>query len=150
MKLESTLTGVAGEYFVAAELTLRRYIAAISLRNARGVDIIATSTDGDSPLSIQVKSNSSGKPTWLLTSSSEKFFSDTHFYVFVALKELLIRPEFYIVPSKIVADTIYTSHRDWLSGTKRDGSRRKDSNMRKFSDIDGEYLERWDLLEKSA
>jgi hypothetical protein len=46
MKLESTQVGVAGEYFVAAELSLRGYIASITLRNTRGIDIIASTKGG--------------------------------------------------------------------------------------------------------
>ncbi len=38
-KLEPTLVGVAGEYLVAGELSLRGYIASITLRNSRGIDI---------------------------------------------------------------------------------------------------------------
>lgn len=40
--IPAVLTGVAGEYFVAAELSRRGYIASISLRNTRGIDILAT------------------------------------------------------------------------------------------------------------
>ena len=47
MKLESTQVGVAGEYFVAAELSLRGYIASITLRNTRGIDIIASTKSGE-------------------------------------------------------------------------------------------------------
>lgn len=43
--LETTLVGFAGEYFVAAELSLRGYLASITLRNSRGIDIIASSSD---------------------------------------------------------------------------------------------------------
>jgi len=39
-------TGVAGEYFVAAELSRRGHIASISLRNTRGIDILATNQYG--------------------------------------------------------------------------------------------------------
>jgi Holliday junction resolvase-like predicted endonuclease len=60
-KLESTLVGVAGEYLVAGELTLRGFIASITLRNSRGIDIIASNSDGSSSVSIQVKTNSYGK-----------------------------------------------------------------------------------------
>ena len=62
MKLESTQVGVAGEYFVAAELSLRGYLASITLRNTRGIDIIASTSDGAMSVSIQVKANKSGKP----------------------------------------------------------------------------------------
>lgn len=150
MELESTLTGVAGEYFVAAELTLRKYVAAITLRNSRGIDIIASSADGSRSLSIQVKSSSGGAPSWLLGASAERFFSASHYYFFVVLKTLGDRPDFHIVPSKVVADSVSESHRTWLSQPKRDGSARKDSSMRKFSDHDGTYLERWELLDKRA
>jgi hypothetical protein len=41
-RIPPVLTGVAGEYFVAAELSRRGYIASISLRNTRGIDILVT------------------------------------------------------------------------------------------------------------
>lgn len=146
MKLEKSLVGVAGEYLVAAELTLRGYVAAITLRNSRGTDIIASASDGRQSVSIQVKSNSSGKASWMLTKSSETFFSDSHYYVFVAIESLEKKPTFYVVPSKIVADKIKISHREWLANSKKDGSPRKDSSMRIFNDFDNEYRDGWDRL----
>ena len=38
-KVSSILIGVAGEYFVAAELSRRGYVASITLRNTKGIDI---------------------------------------------------------------------------------------------------------------
>lgn len=146
-KLDSTLVGVAGEYLVAGELTLRGYIASITLRNSRGIDIIASSTDGSSSVSIQVKTNSDGGSKWILSKKAETFHSENHFYVFVALQDLGQRPDFYIVPSKVVADYTYTSHSEWLLGSKRDGSARKDSSLRNFRDPDNTYLEAWDLIQ---
>ena len=35
----SILTGVSGEYFAAAELSRRGYVASITLRNTKGIDI---------------------------------------------------------------------------------------------------------------
>lgn len=147
IKLETTLVGVAGEYLVAGELTLRGYLAAITLRNSRGVDIIVSSSDGARSVSIQVKSNSSGRPSWILTKKSESFASDNHFYVFVALKEMGLRPSFYIVPSRIVAKHVRTTHASWLSEPKKDGTPRKDSSMRKFDDPSGKYLEAWHIID---
>lgn len=146
-KLESTLVGVAGEYLVAGELTLRGYIASITLRNSRGIDIIASNSDGSSSVSIQVKTNSFGNKKWMLNKKAETFFSDNHYYVFVALKKLGQRPDFHIVSSKIVADYVYTSHSEWLKGTKKDGSPRKDTSMRNFWDSENKFLEAWDLIQ---
>ena len=108
--LESTLVGVAGEYYVAAELAMRGYIAFITLRNSRGVDIIASNSDASKSVSIQVKTINSSTAKWLLTSKSEGFFSENHFYIFVALNRLGERPDFYVVPSEIVAKYIRRTH----------------------------------------
>jgi len=144
--LESTLVGVAGEYFVAAELSLRGYVASITLRNSRGIDIIASNSDATRAISIQVKTSSGRMPKWLLSEKSERVCADNHFYVFVILRDVGARPDFHIVPSKVVADYVATSHREWLAGTKAGGGARKDSAMRNFCDPDLRYKEAWDLI----
>ncbi len=145
-KLESQLVGVAGEYLVTGELSLRGYIASITLRNSRGIDIIASDSEAKKTISIQVKTNSDGGNKWRLTIKSEEFYSKNHFYVFVAIKGLGTRPAFHIVPSEIVAKDISKGHSDWLKGKKKDGSARKDSNIRGFMDSEYKYLEAWNLL----
>ena len=121
-RLESTLVGVAGEYFVAAELSLRGYLASVTLRNSRGIDIIASNADASRSVSIQVKTSKGRTPSWILSKKSEEFSSDSHFYVFVLLKSLGTRPDFFVAPSIAVAKYIYTTHREWLKGSKRDGN----------------------------
>ena len=146
-KLDSVLVGVAGEYLVAGELTLRGYIASISLRNSRGIDIIASNADGSKAVSIQVKTNSDGKTKWMVSKKAETFHSANHYYVFVALKGLGQRPSFHIVPSKIVGDYVSNDHSEWLMGTKKDGSPRKDSSLRVYRDFEKKYEEAWGLIQ---
>ena len=117
-KLDSTLVGVAGEYLVAGELSRRGYIASITLRNSRGIDIIASNSDGSKSVSIQVKTNSDGGKSWILSKKSEKFYSDSHYYIFVALGKINERPIFHIVPSKKVAEHTLRGHANWLKGKK--------------------------------
>ena len=145
-KLESTLVGVAGEYLVAAELSLRGYIASITLRNSRGIDIIASNSDATKSVSVQVKTNSDGKKSWILNKKAEKYSSPNHFYIFVALGKLNQRASFHIVPSHAVAQYVSTDHANWLKGKKRDGTPRKDNPIRKFNDHENTYLEAWHLL----
>ena len=149
MKLENTQVGVAGEYFVAAELSLRGYLASITLRNTRGIDIIASTNDGKKSVSIQVKTNNNGSATWILNKKSETFHSPNHFYVFVSMRDVTKHPEYYIVPSKDVATFTSESHANWLNGKKKDGSERKDSSMRKFiTDSSSGYKDNWKVLFK--
>ena len=145
-KLETNLVGVAGEYLVTRELSLRRYIASISLRNSRGINMIASTGDATKSINIQVKTNNSDTNNWILSKKSEGFFYENHFYILVSLNNLNERANFYIVPSKVVADYIRITHATWLKGNKHNGGARKDSNMRKFVDKDNKYLEAWNLL----
>lgn len=145
-KLELTQVGIAGEYYVAAELSVRGYVASITLRNSRGIDILASNADATRTVSIQVKTSKGGQPRWILGKKSESFASRGHFYAFVILSPIGQRPEFYIVPSEVVASTVSTDHTTWLKGTKKDGSAHKDSNMRIFRDDVGQFKEAWSLL----
>jgi hypothetical protein len=144
--VNKALVGVAGEYYVAAELSKRGYLASITLRNSENIDIICSNQKGTKSMSIQVKTSSSKVPKWILTKKSEDRYSDKLFYVFVLLKDLGAMPEYYIVPSKEVANYIRNSHKEWLKGTKKNGECRKDSSMRIYEDKEMEYKNRWDLL----
>jgi hypothetical protein len=145
-KIPPVLTGVAGEYFVAAELSRRGYIASISLRNTRGIDILATNQDGSRSITIQCKTNQSTARKWLLNEKSEEFVSKDHFYVFVALGQPADRPRFHVVPSKVVAERTKKGHRTWLETPGRKGQQHRDTPMRNFLDPEDEFLERWELL----
>lgn len=147
LKIGTTQVGVAGEYLAAGELSLRGFVTSITLRNSRGIDIIASNKDGTKSVSIQVKTNSDGKNKWILTEKSEEFYSENHFYIFVAIKGLNKRPDYRIVPSEVVAKQIYVGHRNWLKGIKSNGKPRKDSNIRNFVDEGDKYLEAWHLID---
>jgi len=145
-KIPSVITGVAGEYFVAAELSRRGYIASISLRNTRGIDILATNESGKRSVTIQCKTQQRDQRDWILNQKCEDFVSETHYYVFVKLGNVTERPAFYIVPSKGVSAYAKETHKKWRATPGRDGREHKDNPMRKFSDPDKKYLDRWELL----
>jgi len=147
-KLESVAVGVTGEYYVAGELSHRGYISSITLRNTRGIDIIVSNKEGTKSATIQVKSTQNNmKNSWILTQKSEDFFSENHFYIFVNLDEPGIRPKFFVVPSEVVAQYISTSHKNWLNKPGRNGQQHNDNQMRRFDDLEGQYLESWSLIE---
>ena len=145
-QLPSTLSGVAGEYFVAAELSRRGYIASITLRNTKGIDILASNQEASKSVGIQVKTSQGSRKAWVLTKKAEDNYSDNFFYPFVNLKGEMSRPDYHIVPSKIVADTIREDHALWLKTPGRGGKPHKDNPVRKFFDADGKYLEKWEEL----
>ena len=145
-KLSSVLSGVAGEYSVAAELSKRGFLASITLRNTKGVDILCSNAEATKSVGIQVKTRRGSGRDWILNQKSEDYFSNNLFYVFVNLNNNERAPEFFVVPSKIVAKQAKTRHVDWLKKPRRDGKPHKDNSMRKFSDPEEKYRNRWDLL----
>lgn len=143
MKLSKQLSGIAGEYYVAAELSRRGYLAAITLRNSDGVDILASNESGEKTFSIQVKTTQN-KRKWILGKKVEEDKSANKFYAFVNIpNELNSLPEYYIVRAKDLAKNIYEGHRNWLKEPGKNGRIRRDSSARQF---DPRYFSENELL----
>lgn len=145
-KISGILSGVAGEYFVAAELSRRGFIASVTLKNTRGIDIIASNEAGTKTINIQVKTNQRSRKAWVLSSKGEEFHARNLYYILVNMIGLNELPQFYIVPSKVVAKSIRDGHANWLKTPGRKGQAHNDTNMRLFTDLNDKYLDRWDLL----
>ena len=146
-KLSRGLSGVAGEYMVAGQLSNLGYLATITLRNSKGIDVLCSNELGDKIVSIQVKTNQRSERGWVLDKKAEEMFNDSFFYVFVNLNTNTGNaPDFFVVPSKIVADSLRLSHKQWIDTPNRKGGKHTDTRMRKFKDSDGKYLNNWDTL----
>ncbi len=148
-KLSNVLCGIAGEYFVAGELSRRGYIASLTLRNTRGVDIVVSNEDATRSVGVQVKTSQKTAPLWLLDKKVEKGADEEYaanlFFVFVNLPQSG-QPKYYIVPLREVAEYARRRHETWLQTPGKHGVQHKDASMRKFEDREGKYLNRWDLL----
>ena len=109
----NVLTGSAGEYFVAAELSRRGVVAALTMSGTDAFDILAVNKAGCS-CSIQVKTTQYEKKLrWLLSSKDEN--PKANFYVFVNLNGTEKQPDYYIMPATEVAAAIKEEHETWLA-----------------------------------
>jgi hypothetical protein len=145
-RLSKILTGIAGEYFVAAELSRRGLVASLTLRNTRGIDILASNAEATKSVGIQVKTNQGGKRHWLLSEKAERDTAENLFYVFVNLNERGA-PDYHIVPRSVVAKYVRERHAAWLATPGRGGKPHRENAMRVFRDEANEYRDRWDLLD---
>ena len=146
-KLSTGITGIAGEYFVAGELSLRGFMASVTLRNNESIDIHASKLEeGDKLFAIQVKSTKKQNRKWPLNKKVETISSNSFFYIFVTLKGLNERPDYFIVPSTILSRRIKAQHEKWMKTPGKKGQAHNETDMRQFEDKDGEFLERWDFL----
>jgi len=142
---KSITNGTAAEYYVAAELTRLGYQAAMTIKNAPGIDIVVVNSETDKVSCIQVKSKDKlGKTkSWVLHDKDEKAREGNFYYVFVDLdSENGDVSGFYIVPATIVAQKIIEYHKKFLE----DGG--KDTNIRTFilNKEEEEKYQNWDIL----
>lgn len=140
------LSGVAGEYFVAAELSRMGYMASLTLRNAN-IDIQVSNDDATRYIGIQVKTNHNDRKTWLVGKKAEEYHAENLYYIFVNLKDKHSRPDYYIVPSKIVAKQVKDSFEQYKKTRSKSGKPRdENATMRNFWDKEGKYLEKWEII----
>ena len=135
MTLSKQLSGVSGEYHVAAELSRRGSLAAITLRNSENIDILVSNIQGDKLFSIQAKTTQN-KRKWILSKKIEEEKSENKFYIFVNIpNEIDEKPEFFIIESKKLSVKIKLGHKNWLESLGKNDKIRKDSDVRQFDPI---------------
>jgi hypothetical protein len=156
----TSLTGAAGEHFVMFELLRRGYVAALVAKGVPNVDILVSSNDGEPLASLQVKTMGEPRKKWQMKIKHEHLEIDGLFYCFVRPAEASLgKPTCWIIPSRIVAEHIYLSHRAWLSGTPKPGQSRNDGDGRSMhfscEPLDkyplgwmDQYKDNWEILEQ--
>ncbi len=103
--------GLAGEYFVAAELQRRGITASITFGNAKKADVIAFSLSSQKALSIEVKTTMEDK--WVLGGNvpSDAPERRDKLWVFVRIpKDLETGPDYYVLTEKDLFDAIMPGH----------------------------------------
>ena len=96
-KKDNQITGLSGEYFVAAELLKRDFQVSMTIGNAKSIDLIAISPINGKAHKIQVKTLRK-KPN-CFTLLIEKI-SEDDFYFFVYLNSESESPDYYIIEGK--------------------------------------------------
>ena len=93
-KVESQLTGISGEFFVAAELAKRNFQVSLTLGNAKSIDLYATNQITKKIFEIEVKTLRKKPNCFTL---NPKRISPEKIFVFVYLNDKDTPPEYHIV-----------------------------------------------------
>lgn len=119
-KADSQLIGIAGENFVAGELLKNGFIATITGKNTKSVDILCMNPGNFKLSAIQVKTTTTiknEKGTWMLDAKDENLVNDSLYYVFISIEGNQNR--FFVIPSKTLSDEITKKHKKWLQDKNR-------------------------------
>ena len=155
--LDKTQIGLAGEYYVLAQLTARGFIATLTLGNTKGVDILVTNQEINKLFKVEVKTTI-GKPRierlfsekkqyiWAMSKKHESIIDEKLIYCFVHMVDSNTLPKFFLIPSKEVADCVKWQHQYWLDTRKHNV---KETSMRNFRieiDDPNGYENNWDVF----
>ena len=136
-RADTQLTGAQGEAIVLYELMWRGWVPANVnqfVRNARNIDIIATS-EASIPVALSVKtSGKTANGAIRLTAKQKDLAFNRHkgaqaaFVVFVLIDKTSSKKyRCFVVPTDIAERAVQEAHDHWLRFPKRDGKPRKDS-----------------------
>jgi len=135
MRLDSQKSGLAGEFFVAAELLKREFQVSLTLGNAKSIDLCAFCEKKKKTYNIQVKTlrKSNCFPLQI-----QNVIPD-HTYAFVLLNRPGDAPEYFILSGQeIIANekALYCN-----------GNGREDRAAVKIGPLRKHYQDRWELFE---
>jgi hypothetical protein len=150
--------GNASQFFIAGELCRRGYSAVVTLGNTPNVDILCSNQQGTRFAHIQVKTFVPGNRTCSVGMKAMKNVGPTFFWILGGIpRPGSDRPfEYYVIPSKEMANNVSEAHELWLSTPGKEGQAHQDNKVRtvhlppykSFSGWDiSAYRERWDLIE---
>ena len=121
----------AGEYYIASILSANGFTTTLTLGRAEKYDILAINPKGKT-IKLQVKTSYGQGSKWRMNSKNEKNEERKLYYAFVRLNDLKKEPEFWIVPSKVVAHFIKEHYRKWLKTPGYKGQKHKKGDWRTF------------------
>lgn len=148
---DTAVTGAAGAYLTAGELSQRGWVASLTWGNAPRTDVLAQRLDPPLVAAIQVKTRRTGDFQVGDKAEAPAQQGGNEWFVFVSLIGPGSRPVYYVVPRAHLSALVYVGDRLWLAAPGRGGRVRQETARRAVSDrdIDG-YREAWELLDQPA
>jgi hypothetical protein len=116
--------GIAGEFYVAAELTKRGMIATLTGKNTKDIDILSANPITGETCLIQVKEKSLTNPTsqWKIAGEvKENQIKMGIWYVFCDLADF----KCFVISAKDLFPILKARQDEYNNGTKRNGEKRK-------------------------
>jgi len=129
--------GNAGEFYIAYLLSARNCVVTVTLGRNEGFDLMVVNPKGNMA-KISVKTSQIKANSLPLNMKAENIKDPDLFYAFTKIIDTN-KPEYWIVPSEVVAELLRSSHQKWLKVPGKGGKPHKDNPMRSFYLVDNPY-----------
>jgi len=152
--------GNASQFYTAAELCRRGYMAVITMGNCPNTDVLCSNKEGTKFVHIQVKTFRPSDKDCGVGLKTEKNYGDNFFWVLCGIPEPNEEKPFqyFIIPSKEMALNVRESFEIWAKTPGKKGqAHSKENTFRAVAipprkDINGwdisPYLNNWKLIEE--
>ena len=132
LKVSRNDISIAGEFYIAHVLTKHGFKVSPTLGRTEVFDLFAQNPTGTN-INISVKTTYLKVNKFILMNKkAEKLINDYLFYAFVRLNMPDGIPEFWIVPSKVVAPVLEKEHIIWMKETAKNGTPHQENPLRNF------------------
>lgn len=160
-KPDKNLRGAAGQFIVAGELSRRGFVAALTMGNCPGTDILVSNRTATKAAHIQVKTFIPGAKKCSVGQKAEKEYGQNFFRILAGIPDddaSLGSAEYFIIPAEEMAKEIRRSHQIWEQTPGKKGQKRNATKFRAVLLPPGtnrsgwsvkKFLNRWDLIEKA-
>jgi hypothetical protein len=150
-RIDTKLTGSAGEHHVCSMLARYGWAASLTRDGLERTDVLAVHSTERHMIEVQVKTVRTG--SWILgRKGTLADRSGREWYVFVKLGAAPGLPESYVVPRDHVAAATWIGHQAWLTDPNvRKGERNAPIEAARISaDVWANYRDAWNQLGKDA
>lgn len=138
--IPSAFAGNAGEFFALAELTRRGWTAALTARNNRAYDILATRRDEFAAIRVKTKTSAFDLFQWNAKPNGDIFLEMKERQDFCVLvdipEETNLAPIYYIVPTTIIDQWLKADFQTWATTPGAKGQQRDVTNKRRLFYVD--------------
>jgi len=129
-KISKNNVSISGEFYIAHVLAKHDFRVSVGLGRTEDFDLFVKNPNGIN-LVVSVKTRYSNKAKdFILNKKNETLIEENLFYAFVRLNMPDGNPEFWIIPSMVVASIIKNSYRIWKDTPGKDGKPHGDTKMR--------------------
>jgi hypothetical protein len=138
-RVDSQLTGMAGEFLTVGKLFKRGYQASVTFGNAKGIDVLVYNPTTDKSFIVQVKSlrHKNCFPV------RQENIKPDHIYVFILLNDFDSPEEFYILPGSEIKSDIDR----FFGSSYRDPDRPSNMPAINYGPL-APYRDNWQLFDK--
>lgn len=131
-KIDKSFRANASQFFVAAELCRREYVALVTMGNTPNTDVLVSNREGTKFVHVQVKTYKPQDRTVSVGKKAEKNYGKNFIWILAGIPTAKQTEDFeyYIVPSRVMSKNVTKEYQSWLKSPGIKGQKHNPTDVR--------------------